>query len=319
MNHELQSYIKQSIQQFTATITDSAIAELSKNYSELTINGIDDKEGYKIVRTARLDVKARRVEVDKKRKELNEHALAHQKAVNAEAKRITSMLTSIEDDLASKEFAIDNAIQEIQLKAEIERKEKINNRISKLYNVNVKWNPIKNLYENNLDVFLDANGVEELSDHSFDAIYDKFHAYFIEQQLLTAKMEEQKKIEQESLRLEAERLEKLRLEQQAEQHRLQAIAKEQEARDNAIRLEAQRLVNEKIAFEKAESDRLKHLENLEIAKQREIEEQKRREEKLATSERQRMKIIGEIKNILTTFDQKNLTTEQALTLIKRLL
>jgi hypothetical protein len=317
MNHEL--YIQQSLQQFTATITDTAIAELSKQYSGLTINGIDDKEGYKIVRTARLDIKARRVEVDKKRKELNEHALAHQKAVNAEAKRITAMLTTIEDYLANQEFAIDNEIQKIQLQAEIEKQEKFRNRIHRLYALDVRHNPIMNLYENEIGLHLNNASISELSDHAFDDVIKKLTEHFNEQLAIKEKLVEQKLIEERAIRLESERLEKERLAQQAEYKRLEALAKAQEEKELAIRREERRLVHERLELEKAEADRIKHLENLEIARKKEIEEQKLKEEQLIKSEKLRVKTINEIRQILINFDEKNLTSDQVLTLIRRLI
>jgi len=51
-------------------ITDLVISDLKKKYSDLKIVGMDDKEGYKQVDKARLDVKQKRIVAIKlKRKE----------------------------------------------------------------------------------------------------------------------------------------------------------------------------------------------------------------------------------------------------------
>ena len=46
--------------------TDAAIAEMSKNYLALTIKDINDQEEYKLVHSARMDVKSKRVAVKKR-------------------------------------------------------------------------------------------------------------------------------------------------------------------------------------------------------------------------------------------------------------
>ena len=55
--------------------TDTAIAELRDRYMALKINGIEDREGFKAVHEARMVVKTKRVDVEKKRKELKADAM----------------------------------------------------------------------------------------------------------------------------------------------------------------------------------------------------------------------------------------------------
>lgn len=110
------------------TPTDAAIAKMAESYMPLTIKGVEDTNGYKLVHAARMDVKARRVEVEKLRKELKADALEYGRQVDSEAKRITALLTPIEDHLAKQEEAYEAAKEAIRnaerLKAEAEAKAK---------------------------------------------------------------------------------------------------------------------------------------------------------------------------------------------------
>ena len=48
---------------------DVAILEMAEQYMGLTINGLDDKEGFATVHEARMTVRNTRVTIEKKRKE----------------------------------------------------------------------------------------------------------------------------------------------------------------------------------------------------------------------------------------------------------
>lgn len=84
---------------------------LAAQYSALTIAGIQDKAGYKIVDEARKDLKRKRVEITKTGKELREEAVAFQKKVIAVEKELVALIEPVELDLATKQEAIDKAIQ----------------------------------------------------------------------------------------------------------------------------------------------------------------------------------------------------------------
>ena len=78
-------------------VTDAAIAEMSDLYMGLVITNLEDKEQFDAVRSARLVVKGKRIEVDKKRKELKADALAWGKKVQTEANRIFALIEPIEN------------------------------------------------------------------------------------------------------------------------------------------------------------------------------------------------------------------------------
>lgn len=108
------------------SLADAAIAEMQQQFMPLSINGIEDAEGYKRVHAARMTVKGHRVEVEKLRKELKADALEYGRKVDGEAKRITALLAPIESHLEAEEKAIDDAKEAIRnaarLKAEAEER-----------------------------------------------------------------------------------------------------------------------------------------------------------------------------------------------------
>lgn len=107
---------------------DTAIAEMRSMYMDLTVDGIDDKEGLKVVHEARMTVKSHRVAVEKKRVELKKDALEFGRKVDAEAKRLTALLEPIETHLATEEQRIDDEKEAIRnlarMKAEAEERAK---------------------------------------------------------------------------------------------------------------------------------------------------------------------------------------------------
>ena len=96
-------------------VSDAAIAEMSEMYLPLKVSGLDDKEGYEKVRAARLNVKTKRCEVEKKREELKHESLEYGRAVDAEAKRLTALLAPIEKHLTEQQDIIDKEKKRIGL------------------------------------------------------------------------------------------------------------------------------------------------------------------------------------------------------------
>jgi DNA repair exonuclease SbcCD ATPase subunit len=127
MTKKAPSHIETELAKFT--ITDAAIATMAEKYMPLSINGLDDKDGYDKVHAARMVVKGKRVEIEKIRKELKKDALAFGKAVDGEAKRITALLEGIEGHLSDQQSAVDDEKERIKrekieaIQAEQERKE----------------------------------------------------------------------------------------------------------------------------------------------------------------------------------------------------
>ena len=105
----------------TFSPTEAAIASLAEQYLPLTIQDVADKEGYQRVRAARLDIKNKRCDVEKRRKELKEESLRYGRAVDARAKELTLLLEPIETHLAAEEAKHARWRDEIKRAAEIKR------------------------------------------------------------------------------------------------------------------------------------------------------------------------------------------------------
>jgi hypothetical protein len=257
--------IQVAVAELTKQATDAAIAELSKKYLSLKINGLNDEKGFKDVHAARMDVRNRRIAVEKKRKELKEDALKFGKAVDAEAKRITGLLAPIEEHLEAEESAVENEKKRIKEEQERKEQERIQARFNRLFEYGCR----------------------------FDGKDFSIHGFVIPQSLAKSANDEQyadicaeieKRIEAENARIaeeerlrkeEEERLAKVREEQEAEARRLAEIARKQKEEEERIRAEqeesARKLQEEREALEREKRE-------IEERKSREEAEKKRQEE-----------------------------------------
>lgn len=106
-------------------ITDAEIAKASKECMKLVVTGVSDIANYDIVKQHRIGIKAKRVEVEKKRKELKSESLAFGKAVDGEAKRIFALIAPIEEYLISQENIVDDDVKRIKdEKSRLEQEQK---------------------------------------------------------------------------------------------------------------------------------------------------------------------------------------------------
>ncbi len=114
------------------SVTEAEIAKLRVKYADVPAN-LEDKTNYEYVRKAIADLRTKRTDIEKRRKELKADALAWGKLVDSRAKEITEQIVEIEEPLATakKEFdtAIEIAKREAAL-AEERRIDSINERIA---------------------------------------------------------------------------------------------------------------------------------------------------------------------------------------------
>lgn len=108
--------------------TEESIAILAEKYLPLRIAGLDDREGYATVHNARMVIKGKRCDIEKRRKALGKEALEYGRAINARAKELTALLAPIETHLLEQEQAVDQEKERIanaaRLKAEAEEQAK---------------------------------------------------------------------------------------------------------------------------------------------------------------------------------------------------
>lgn len=105
-----QEFINSQLKKYN--VTDAAIAEIRQRYGELTVHGPDDKAGYDAVKAAIADVRSIRTGIEKKRKELKDLALRYGRAVDDEAKRLTSEVSQIEERLKTEKERTDKEIED---------------------------------------------------------------------------------------------------------------------------------------------------------------------------------------------------------------
>jgi DNA repair exonuclease SbcCD ATPase subunit len=214
-------------------VTDAIIAEMKSQYMGLTIQGIDDKEGYEMVHKARMVVKGKRVEVEKKRKELNKEALAWQKSVNAEAKRITDLLRPIENHLKVEENIVTEEKNRIKEEKERKEREKTQARIDELAKLGA---PVP-FFE-----------IAALSNEEFAVVLDKAIDEHRKAEAQKAKEEAEQKEKAEAECIEREKMEaKLK----AGREELEKLRQAQATKDAELKAEQKRLEDEKQAFEDA--------------------------------------------------------------------
>lgn len=123
-------HTQEALKEFTAS--DAWISELASRAKGLTIEGPDDKEGHSAVSTLRKEAKGKRVEVRKVKERLNAPALKHQRAVNAEAERITDAILVVEGPLSEMEKKADAEKAERKAEEALAAKAVLDDRVAAL-------------------------------------------------------------------------------------------------------------------------------------------------------------------------------------------
>ena len=244
------NYIAQQLTKFN--VSDAAIELLNKRFKELNIVSIEDANGYKAVRAARLEIKGYRVDVEKRRKELNEGALHYQRSINAEAKRITCLLSPLEDDLEAKEKAHEAEKERVKKELEEIEAKKLVDRVSAIQTIGFMFDGI--VYKSkHSDVSFVTAHLKSMTDEIFAQSVEmlgRSYLAFTQAELIEQERHKEIKAKEEAERkAESERLEKQRKEQ-AE------IARLQSEKERALIEEAERLNAEKQRLKESEERKI---------------------------------------------------------------
>jgi hypothetical protein len=179
------------------------IEELKAQCLPLTINGLDDVDGYKAVSDALKFVVKKRTSIEEKRKELKADSLAYGKAVDARAKEITLMLSPIEQHLREQKEQVDAELLRIEEAKEAEKQKVMEARHKSLLDVGMQLIGNQYVNENYGDYSsFPAINLETLSDDDFFehlAILTKL--YTIEEK---KRIDEENKIAEERAKFEQE-------------------------------------------------------------------------------------------------------------------
>lgn len=246
-------------------IADAAIAELSAKYMGIKVSNPQDIENYKLARVARVEIKNRRVEVEKTRKELKADSLEYGRKVDAEAKRITALLEPIETYLTSQEKIVEDEKERIRL-AEAQKKDDETRR------------RLKVLSEYLVQVL--PQDIADMPEEQFNVMYNSAREKFAVAEKIKRDEEDRLKAAAEAQRIEAERLKEIEAKQFLEMEK--------------IRHERERVVQERIRLEeeaKRAEDKKRHdaeIEEQKIRHAREMEEYKKKEEERVKLEAERL-------------------------------
>ena len=208
----------------------SAIEILANKYENLKAN---DNKTLLIVKKAIADIRARRVSIEKRRKELKEPFITAGRLLDTEAKKLVSLLQNIESPLIEEK----NTYEENLLRVEEAKKEKDRLRVEK---IKIKISEISallnNIHQKNsqdiandllfLNSCLDKDDFD-YQEFSSEAYLNKINTKKDIQEVLKAKLK-QEQIEAET-KAEKLRLEKERAEIEAEKLKIQEEKAEIEA------------------------------------------------------------------------------------------
>ena len=239
-------------------ITDAAIAEMKSIYMGLAITDLEDKEQFDAVHSARMTVKGKRVEVEKRRKELKADALAYGREVDGKAKDIFEKLEPIETHLDREEKKVTDEQKRIKEEADRKEREKIDARIAELaaYGLHLPFFEVASMDDESFTVSL--NGAIRLHDIEQKRLAEEVAARKAEsdrlEDLRIEMNEKQRVIDEANAKAAAEKA-SLEAEKKAfedekrkEQERINREAFEKQAVENA------RIAAEQAAKEKAERE-----------------------------------------------------------------
>ncbi len=166
--------VKRELQKFDEVVPK--IDEISKELMALTINGIDDKEGYKKVSEGLRFLVGKRTAVEAKRKQIKAPSNAFGISCDDRAKEITAMLAPIEENLRTKKEKIDAELEIIEQKKEEAKLVKIKDRHDKLVSIGMNLVAGEYLWNSKIDL-LQAESLPEAALKSFiDSDFDAYIA-----------------------------------------------------------------------------------------------------------------------------------------------
>lgn len=265
-------------------IADAKIDEMRQRFLPMRIVSNDDA---KQVHAARMVVKNTRVAIEKKRKELKADALTYGNAVDAEAKRLTALLSPIEEHLEREQTEHEAKLEKIKQAAEEARRAKLQARVEQLRAVGSQALPMD---------------VEPMSDEKFAEVLATTTAQWNEAQAQKAIEEERARVA-EAERRALEESERVRREAEAAEARAE-LARQQEAlrieterAQAALRAQQERIDAENAKRRQEEDDRLE-AERIKLADERRaIESERARQEQVQRAEREKVEAEDRAKRI----------------------
>lgn len=309
MTTEAATYIETGLQILDEK--EEALKKLAAGFQGLTVQGIEDKEGFDKLRKARITLKGERVAIKNTAEELRAPAIRWQKAIIEREKQLIAIIEPVEQELHSEEKRIEALKEEARKEREMWEAKQLQDRLDALsaYNFAADWVEVKHMTDDQFDTML--------------AHAKNLHEEELKRQAEQRAEEERKrKEEEERMQREREELARQRAEQEARERELQRQEQErieaERKRQDEIRAEREKLEAERRAIEE---EKRKHEEAVRIeqakkeaAERARIEEQeriKREAEEKAERER-RAKVEAERQEALKPDKEKLLALAERL-------
>jgi hypothetical protein len=187
--------------------TKDELRALVAGFAELTVAGVNDKEGIAAAREARIKLKNLRTSIEKRRKELKADSLEYGKRVDGVAKELTAIIEPEEKRLEHEESIVKREQERLAKLAEEQRRAKIQARLRDLQLCGKSY--------------LESD-IADLSDEDFAELLKAEQADKQRRDEESAEAERKRKEAEEANRLEREKLAK----EKGELERKQAAAEE---------------------------------------------------------------------------------------------
>lgn len=201
------------------------IAEKKAAYSGLTIAGIDDKDGLKVVKEAWQEIRNKRLDVDKSHKAIKGDYLKITQAIDKEKRELTELLEEIETPLKAELDRIEAEKEAIKQKAEREAQEKLQGRVNELLSNGMAFNG--NYYAIGATISMDVVTLKNMSDEDYTTFLGRVQS---ENAAIVAAREAKAKQERE----EREALENQKKQQEETQRKLDEQKRQQEEQQAAL-------------------------------------------------------------------------------------
>jgi hypothetical protein len=146
-------------------IARSWISGKKEEYSTLTVNGVEDKEGLKKITEAWQEIKGKRFAVRDKHEELKAGYLIVGRAIDKEKNELTALLKEIEDPLKAQIERIENEKEQIRQQKDKEAQERIQARVVELLDNGVKL--VGNFYTIGETVSVDISTIRDFDEVAY--------------------------------------------------------------------------------------------------------------------------------------------------------
>jgi hypothetical protein len=199
-------------------LADTAIANLKEQYGALTINGVDDKAGYKLVKAAWSEVRSIRTGLEKRGLAIRNRIAQITKAVSKEEDRLIDLLTPLEEDLQKKYKAIDDEKVRVEKEAQEKEQKRLMERLEELVGMGMKL--IDGFYRIGETISMDAATLRALPDEQYAKLKETVQAKNNELAELKRIKDEDDEKERLRLKKEKEDLDKEKQELRAERREI---------------------------------------------------------------------------------------------------